>query len=145
VTLAPDLRAVVESARRATLATIDADGRPRLVPICFVVIGEVVWSPIDEKPKSVYDPGSLARVRDIAVRPEVALLADRWSEDWSALAWVRLAGRASLVKPGETPGDVIDALRAKYPQYRDQRLEDRPTLRIEIESTSSWRAAPATD
>ena len=89
-------RDLLATARRATLATVAPDGRPRLVPICFVVIDDVLWSPLDEKPKSVDDVRSLARVRDIVERPTASVLVDRWSEDWSELAWVRITGRATM-------------------------------------------------
>ena len=75
--LAPADRAFLDSARTATLATIAGDGRPRLVPICFAVADDVVWTPLDEKPKAVADVRSLARVRDIVVRPAVSLLVER--------------------------------------------------------------------
>jgi PPOX class probable F420-dependent enzyme len=137
----PAERALVEAARRATLATIDDDGRPRLVPICFVLADGRIWSPLDEKPKSVDDVRSLARVRDIAERPDVTMLIDRWSEDWAELAWVRVAGRATLVEPAEVPEGVISDLRARYPQYADHDLEHRPMLRIAIDRVSSWCAS----
>jgi PPOX class probable F420-dependent enzyme len=138
VTLTPDERDLLADARRATLATIAADGRPRLVPICFVVSEDVIWSPIDEKPKSVDDPRRLARIRDISSDPRVTLMVDRWSEDWAALAWLRIEGRAGLVESRE---DVVQALRVKYPQYATQDLEHRPMLRIAIERASSWFAS----
>ena len=133
-------RELLVATRRATLATIAPDGAPRLVPVCFVVIGDVVWSPLDEKPKAVDDVRSLARVRDILERPTVALLVDRWSEDWSRLGWLRLEGSAGLVEPGvdETHAAAVIALRAKYPQYETHRLEERPIIRIVIDAHRSW-------
>jgi PPOX class probable F420-dependent enzyme len=132
-------------ARTATLATIAPDGSPRLVPVCFVAGGSparpVLYVPLDEKPKSTDDPRNLARVRDILRRPAVALLVHRWSEDWSELGWLRLRGDASLVEPGDDPtphATVIAQLRAKYPQYRSQRLEERPLIRIDVTGASSW-------
>jgi hypothetical protein len=91
--------------RTATLATLSTRGQPRLVPICFVVAelgGEdprtTVWSPLDAKPKQSADVRQLARVRDIAARPEVTVLFERWSEDWSP--WRGFAHRmARLVEP----------------------------------------------
>ena len=130
---------LLQSARRATLATIAADGRPRLVPVCFVVIDDVVWSPLDEKPKSVDDPRRLARVRDIERDPRVTLLVDRWSEDWSELGWLRLEGQAALIETADP--SVIEALRAKYPQYADHDLESRPMIRITIERSTGWDAS----
>ena len=136
--LTPAERELLVATRRATLATIAPVGAPRLVPVCFVVIGDVVWSPLDEKPKAVDDVRSLARVRDIRERPTVALLVDRWSEDWSQLAWLRIAGRAALV---DSEPAAVAALRAKYPQYADHDLESRPMIRIEIAGVRSWSAA----
>jgi PPOX class probable F420-dependent enzyme len=134
-------------ARTAVLATVAPDGAPRLVPICFVVSDgvdgrPVLHTPLDEKPKRVADPRGLERVRDIAANPTVGLLVDRWSEDWSQLGWLRLAGRAALIEPdGPAAAEhatAVEALRAKYPQYATHRLEERPIIRIEVEQARSW-------
>ncbi len=138
-----DRRAFVAGARTATLVTIDGDGVPRPVPICFVLDPDaaVLVTPIDEKPKRTDDPHALARVRDIEERPDVAVLIDRWDEDWRRLAWVRCRGRATLLEPGATAhAGAVQALRAKYPQYADHRLEERPLIRVEIDQVSSWGA-----
>ena len=73
--------------------------------------------------------------------PRVAVLVDRWDEDWAGLAWVRCRGRASMVAPG-APGHAgaVEALRAKYPQYGGHRLETRPMIRVDLERISSWGA-----
>jgi PPOX class probable F420-dependent enzyme len=134
-------REFLEAARTATLATIAPDGSPRLVPICFVVDGDTLYSPLDEKPKSVSDVHELARVRDIRDRPEVALLVHRWSEDWSELAWLRVRGHASLVEPADAPSEhtsAVRALRDKYAQYADHDLEARPIIAIRIVSARGW-------
>src|SRR3954468_23672748 len=95
----PGPRPFVAAGRTATLATLDPEGQPRLVPICFVVGADdrmgraLVYTPIDEKPKASPDPRRLARVRDLLILPAATLLVDRWDEDWSRLAWVRLYGR----------------------------------------------------
>jgi PPOX class probable F420-dependent enzyme len=141
VTLTPADRALLAEARRATLATIDPRGRARLVPICFVVDGDVLWSPLDEKPKAVADVRTLARVRDITERPGVTVLVDRWAEDWDELGWVRLHGSAQLVEAEAVAAGVIPLLRSRYPQYDDHDLEQRPMLRIEVEHVTSWFAA----
>jgi PPOX class probable F420-dependent enzyme len=130
-------RGFVARARTATLATITADGRPRLVPICFVLVGDVVYSPIDEKPKTS-DPRSLARLRDIERRDEVTALVDRWDEDWRHLAWLRVDGRAALTEEPAERTAAIAALRAKYAQYATHDLESRPLIRIAIERVRSW-------
>jgi PPOX class probable F420-dependent enzyme len=128
----------VAQARTATLGTIDEDGRPRLVPMCFVLDGDVLYSPIDEKPKQTSDPRHLARVRDIERRADVTVLVDRWDENWDHLAWLRIDGRASLAEDPVERARAIAALRAKYPQYADHDLEARPLIRIAIERVRSW-------
>ena len=151
-------RAFVAATRRATLATISPSGRPRLVPICFVLGPDDpsgrprVHSPLDEKPKASDDPHDLARVRDLLVLPSATLLVDRWSEDWSQLGWVRLECQGELLEPEprerEEHADAIVALRVKYPQYGTHRLEDRPILRLTVLGAVSWGdlspAAPGT-
>jgi len=136
--LTPAERDFLSATRRATLATVAPDGRPRLVPVCFVVIDDVVWTPLDEKPKRVDDPLDLARVRDIERDPRVTLLVDRWSEDWSELGWLRISGRATVVD-GEA--SIIAALRAKYTQYAEHDLESLPMIEIVVEDVRSWSAS----
>jgi PPOX class probable F420-dependent enzyme len=147
--LTPAQRAFATAARRAILATTRAGGRPRPVPVCFVLLGPdsdagdapVVYVPLDEKPKRSADPHALARVRDIVARPAVSLLVDRWDEDWERLGWLRLDGRAALVEPDVEPrarANALAALRVKYPQYAGHALEARPLIRIEIDSALGW-------
>jgi PPOX class probable F420-dependent enzyme len=137
-------RAFLASARRAVLATIDSNGRSRLVPICFVLDEErrMVYSPLDDKPKSVRDPHELARVRDVLRDPRVSILVDRWDEDWSRLAWLRLHGTATVLEPSGDPSDerawAVHALRTKYPQYETHDLAARPLIRMTMERAVGW-------
>jgi PPOX class probable F420-dependent enzyme len=143
--------AFLEAERRAFLATISPDGRPRLVPVCFWLSPHVdargrpiAYTPIDEKLKQSPDPHALARVRDILVLPEVTLIVDRWSEDWAQLAWLRAYGVGEMLEP--QPHEVaehqtaIAALLAKYPQYADHDLEHRPLIRVSIDRVVAWGA-----
>jgi PPOX class probable F420-dependent enzyme len=141
-------RAFAAAARTATLATIAPSGRPRLVPICFVVgeddnLGrQRLYTPLDDKPKRSADPHELARVQDLLVLPEASLLVDRWSEDWSRLAWLRLHARGVLLEPEpherEEHAAAVTALRAKYPQYTSHDLEGRPIIRLTVDRALSW-------
>jgi len=142
-------RQFAAGARRATLATLDPDGRPRLVPICFV-IGETddrlgrprLYTPIDEKSKVSPDPNELARVRDLLILPEAVILVDRWDEDWSNLGWVRLYARGEMLEPQphevEEHAAAVAALRAKYEPYSTHNLEARPIIRLTIVRARSW-------
>ena len=150
VILTPDQRAFLDAARTATLATVDPQGRPRLVPICHALGPDgcagspVLYTPLDEKAKKAADLHDLARVRDILVLPEVTLLVDRWDEDWSQLAWLRLYGRAELLEP--QPHEVaehaaaVGLLRGRYPQYATHALDALPIIRIRIERAVAWSA-----
>jgi len=144
-------RRFIGERRTATLATISGSGQPRLVPICFALAipapaepRAILYSPLDEKPKSGDDVRALARVVDIMKRPEVTLLFDRWSEDWSRLAWLRARGSASLMEPhhdAEAHAAAVDALRMKYPQYRGHAIDVRPLIRVVIAEVVSWSAS----
>lgn len=146
--LTPPERAFLAAARTAVLATIDPEGQPRLVPICHVVgdddrVGRPrLYTPIDDKPKASPDPRRLARVRDLLILPAATLLVDRWDEDWSRLAWLRMYGRAEILEPQphevEEHAWAVAALREKYEQYRTHRLEERPIIRISIARAISW-------
>ncbi|MEO8571107.1 MAG: TIGR03668 family PPOX class F420-dependent oxidoreductase [Chloroflexota bacterium] len=133
-------RAFLAAARRAVMVTIAPDGRPRPVPVCFVLdeIDAVLYTPIDDKPKRNDGPRSLARVRDIERDPRVSVLVDRWDEDWANLAWVRCLGTATIEPSGADFPEIIRALRAKYSQYADHGLEARPLIRIAIERVTAW-------
>ena len=147
---------LIRWARRAVLATITRDGRARLVPICFWMPDRrpgtgsplLVYSALDEKPKSVADPLQLGRVRDLVVRPAVSLLIDRWDEDWRRLAWVRLDGSARILGPARPEAAeasehelAVAGLRARYPQYRTHDLAARPLIRVAVEQATEWSAA----
>ena len=149
-------RTLLDEARRAVLATIATDGRAELVPICYSVARAthagaslVLYTPIDEKPKRGTDPMRLGRVRNLVARPAVAVLVDRWAEDWTRLAWLRLEGHARILPAGEVASTsvtsderaaAIAALRARYPQYRAQALETRPLVRIDVTRVVAWSA-----
>ena len=146
--LTPPLRAFIERRRTAVLVTLAADGRPRPVPICFVLEdvddqGAVLYTPLDEKPKRAPELGRMARVRDITARPGVTLLFEHWDEDWTQLAWLRARGDAVLEEADTDPEchrRVVASLRRKYPQYRTHALEQRPLIRVNLHDISAWSA-----
>ncbi len=126
-------------ARVARLATVDATGRPHMVPVCFAVVDGSIYTPLDDKPKRVED-AQLQRVRNIEANAAVCLLVDRYSEDWSELAWLQVRARAALVGPGDAGHmPALAALRERYPQYRQMALERRPVLRLLPDRVVSWR------
>jgi PPOX class probable F420-dependent enzyme len=114
--LEPRVRAFLEAARRAHLATASPDAEPHVVPVCFAVLDErTVAFAIDDKPKQ---PGrTLKRVRNLDANPRFALVVDAWSEDWRELGYVLVSGRAARVDDPSRRAAAVAALRARYPQY----------------------------
>jgi PPOX class probable F420-dependent enzyme len=141
--LSVEIRALLADARRAVLTTIDArNGRPRSVPVCFVLVGDALYSPLDEKPKASTDPRDLRRVRNLTADARATILVDRWDEDWTRLAFAELACRGRLIGPDDPDhAAAVMALRAKYPQYATHRLEERPMIRFEVDAATAWTAA----
>ncbi|MFL6031294.1 MAG: TIGR03668 family PPOX class F420-dependent oxidoreductase, partial [Rubrobacteraceae bacterium] len=127
-TLSPEQAAFLVRQRVARLATADAAGAPHAVPVCFAFSGGEIFIALDDKPKDV-PPARLKRVRNILENPSVALVADRYAEDWSLLAFVMVRGRARLLEPGsEEHIAAIRLLRGKYHQYEEMRIEDNPVI-----------------
>jgi PPOX class probable F420-dependent enzyme len=111
--------------------------------MCFILDSNspTIYTPIDDKPKRDDDPLALARVRDIAEEPRVTVLVDRWDEDWTQLAWLRVEGRATILGPDAANAEfqsAVATLRAKYPQYATHDLERRPLIRISLERAVVW-------
>ena len=105
----------------------------------FALLGDQVVKAVDQKPKSTT---SLRRLRNIGDNPRVAVLWDRYDDDWSRLWWVRGNGRARVVEPGSEPWTTaLEALRAKYSQYA-QDPPRGPAILIEVGSWSGWAYGP---
>ena len=122
------------SARVARLASADATGRPHLVPVVFAVQGDRVYSAVDAKPKRTT---ALRRLENVRQNPAVALLADHYEEDWSALWWVRAEGSARILEPGDPEARAaVQLLRERYPQQRAA----GPVLAVDVERWSGWSA-----
>jgi PPOX class probable F420-dependent enzyme len=123
--------------RVAYLATADRRAVPHVVPVCFAVAEESLYITIDDKPKRVTGR-ALKRLRNIAENPAVAVVVDRYDEDWNRLGWVMLRGRAEILSDG-TEHDAAQALlRARYPQLAAMRIARHPVIAVRIARTTSW-------
>ena len=134
------IQAKLEAARVARLATLDATCEPHIVPVCFAYDGKIFYTAIDQKPKRVA-PERLARLRNIRAAPHVALLIDKYDEDWTQLWYVLIRGKAKLLPKSahKERARAIRKLRAKYPQYAEGMLaDDAPIVRITAERTTAW-------
>lgn len=124
------------AARVGRLASIDACGRPHVVPICFAVAGDRIFSAVDHKAKQTL---ALRRLDNVRREPAVQLVVDHYDDDWSLLWWVRVAGTGEVLDHGATRDDALDLLAGKYPQYRERRPAG-PVLVIDITKITSWQA-----
>ena len=132
-----ELRRRVAAAPVGRLATLRRDGSPRLVPVTFAPVGELLCFAVDEvKPKQ---STRLARLADIARDPRVGLVVDHYDADWSALWWVRIDGDAVAHETGELRERALNALAAKYPPYRGARPAG-PVVVITPRRWSGWAA-----
>jgi PPOX class probable F420-dependent enzyme len=141
------------AARVLRLATVGPGGAPHLVPATFAWsagpgAGRIAIA-VDHKPKRQQN---LRRLSNIAARPEVCVLADEYSDDWTRLWWVRADGAARVLAPGPGAGTVpggdetsdvrehvraLDLLAAKYPQYAARR-QDGPVIVVDVERVTGW-------
>lgn len=128
----------INGQRVAHLATSDAAGHPTVVPVCYACDGERIFIALDEKPKSV-DARQLKRVRNIEARHEASLVIDRYSDDWSQLAYVLIYGQAEILARGHPlHARALALVRARYVQYRSMSLETLPVIMITPARISSW-------
>jgi PPOX class probable F420-dependent enzyme len=133
-------RAFIAGHRVARLATADGDGRPSVVPVCYVFDREGIYSPLDEKPKRVA-ASRLKRVRNIEANPHVSLIIDDYSENWSELQWVLVTGLAEIILPPEEEhARAVALLRGKYPQYHSMAIDDRMIIKITPTRIRRWGA-----
>ena len=123
--------------RVAHMATADAAGAPHVVPICYVFDGSRIYSALDLKPKRV-EARRLKRVRNIAANPQVSLVIDDYSEDWSALAYVLIQGAAEVLEDGGERDRAEEMLRQKYSQYGELLGKGCTVLKITPTSVTSW-------
>lgn len=127
------------SHRVARLATVDAAGHPHIVPIVYAFDGNLLFTPLDAKPKRV-EVSQLQRVKNIQANPKVAVIIDDYAEDWQHLAWVQIRGTAQIVEHGKEYTSGITLLSAKYPQYHTMPLDDRSLILITPDHITYWRA-----
>ena len=92
-----EARSRFAASRVARLATVRPDGSPHLVPVVFALDGATIAFAVDDKPKSTRE---LQRLANIRADPRVSILVDHYDEDWAAVWWVRVDGRAPVAHAG---------------------------------------------
>lgn len=129
---------LLTSSRVARLGLLDFHDRPRVLPVTFAVAEGRIWTAVDEKPKQARGE-ALARVRFLRRNSRAALLADRYSDDWTQLAWVQVLGDIRIAQVAEGPAGLAGLI-AKYEPYREAPPAG-PLLVLDPERCLFWRAS----
>ena len=123
--------------RIAHLATADRRAVPHVVPVCFALHDSTLYITIDAKPKRA--PGAvLKRVQNILENPAVAVVVDRYDEDWTRLGWVLLRGQAKILAAGTEHDHAQALLRSRYPQLAAMQIAHLPVIALRIARVTSW-------
>lgn len=126
----------VASAYVARLATVGADGRPHIVPICFALDEQTLYFAVDSKPKQTTN---LKRLRNIAANSAISVLVDHYEADWDKLWWVRLDGVARVVTDDDEVKKAVRLLAARYSQYRAT-TPAGPVVAVAVAGMTGWSA-----
>ena len=135
--LTDQVRGFLHHHRVARFATAEPNGQPHVVPICYVVSDNSVYFTIDKKPKQLTDK-PLKRIRNLQNNPHVALVVDRYEDDWTQLGWVMVQGDAALLDDGEEHTKAQRLLKARYPQLHGMQINDLPVIAVRIKHVVSW-------
>lgn len=131
---AAEARRRFATARVARLATAGADGRPHLVPVVFAVVGDAIYSVVDDKPKRTT---ALRRLRNVAANAQVSMLVDHYEERWDRLWWARADGTARVLTDDSDRSAAVARLHERYPQQRAVGA----VLEVTVDRWSGWSAA----
>ena len=135
--LTDQARDFLNNNRVARFATAEHGGQPHVVPICYAVYDNSVYFTIDEKPKQLTNK-PLKRIRNLQINPHVALVVDRYDDDWTQLGWVMVQGEAALLDDGEEHKKAQRLLKARYPQLHGMQINDLPVIAVRIKNVVSW-------
>ena len=105
-----------------------------MVVVTFAVDGDMIYTAVDQKPKS---GRTLKRLRNVSENPLVTILADHYSDDWETLWWVRADGRAAILTDTGQMAAPLGLLADRYWQYR-QAPPAGPVLAVTVERWTGW-------
>jgi PPOX class probable F420-dependent enzyme len=133
---------LVKSAKVAHLATAASNLQPYVTPVVFVVDSNYIFIPLDHKPKAVSFK-DLKRVKNIQENSRVAFLVDNYKDNWQALWFIMLIGRAYLVEPQEISkyknefNKIHNLIEKKYVQYSKVGIGES-FVKIEVQNGFYW-------
>ena len=135
--LADNERKFLLTQRVGHLATADRSAVPHVVPVCFAISQSALYIAIDQKPKRVA-AAALKRISNIELNPTVAVVVDRYDDDWTRLGWVMLRGRAEILRAGTEHDRAQELLRSRYRQLAAMQIAELPVIAVRLERVTSW-------
>ena len=114
----------IERERVCRVATVSEDGMPHLVPVCHVVVDDMIC----------FGSGHDGRkVLNLRANDHIAVTVDLYAEDWPHLKGVMVQGRAKLIERGPRFRKIRGSLYRKYPQYaREAALDESDSLVVAV-------------
>ena len=128
-------------ARVGRLATIGAERRPHLVPVCFATTGDLLVTAVDRKPKTTT---ALKRLDNVRANPAVSVLVDHFEDDWSRLWWVRVDGQARVLEESDELDALLAPLHEKYRGHYGLRPPRGPAIVVDLQRWVGWSASAPT-
>ena len=114
------------------VATVDAQGRPQVTPVCHVEFkGRIYWAS---------DPGT-AKLANLARRKSVAIVADTYKSSWRDMGGVMAQGKAKLIRRGPLFLKIRGLLYRKFRVYKSNApFEEGESVIVEVRPTrlTSW-------
>ena len=101
------------------LATADSRAIPHVLPVCFTISQGTALHHHRREAEARGWTSTQARHATSSCNPMVAIVVDRYDEDWTRLGWVMLRGRAEILRAGTE--------------------HDRAQELLQLSGTASWR------
>ena len=125
--LSKEAAALVARERVCRVATVSADGRPHLVPVCHVLAGGKIY---------IGSGDDATKVGNVKANPHVTVTVDLYSDHWPSLKGVMVQGRARLIERGPAFQRARRHLYAKYPPYaKEAAIAPSDSVIIEVTPT----------
>jgi PPOX class probable F420-dependent enzyme len=131
------MRELVLAASVGRLATVSAGGRPHIVPLCYALTGDTIYSAVDQKPKQTK---ALRRIANLRATGHASLLVDHYEDDWDRLWWVRCDGTGRVVVDETEAVSALRQLAGKYAQYA-RIAPSGPVLAVDVATWRAWSAS----
>lgn len=142
-TLSVEQQNFLREQRVARIATLNRDGMPHMVPICFAFDGESIYTTLGKDAR---------RLSNIARESRVSIMVDRYEErnvEWTLLRGILMYGDVEVLDYENRREVFMKGWRLlieKYPQYKHWASEDltprdadrRRVMKFDLRGAVAW-------